>query len=223
VSPDGQLLVAAGADVRGGGGASVWELSTGELVGKAEGHRGPTQAAAFSADGKLLATGGRDCTVLLWSVGRVLLRPLWADLRGGEPPSDNKAIAAALARRLRELAGAAGRARALLPGLDDDDFATRERASRDLGLLGQQAEPALRQALAEGPSLEARRRIEELLRRLAGGGPTTWSAGKVRAAVLVLERLEGPDGRQALDELARGPAGDLVSRAAREAVARRGR
>jgi hypothetical protein len=46
--------------------------------------------------------------------------------------------------------------------LDDDDFATRERASKELKKAGHHAEVALRAALADGPGAEGRRRMGRL-------------------------------------------------------------
>jgi WD40 repeat protein len=70
VSPDGQLLAVVDPELYTGTGVFLWDLSTGELVGKVEGHRGGVQAVAFGPSGKVLATGSNDCTVLLWSVAR---------------------------------------------------------------------------------------------------------------------------------------------------------
>src|SRR5205807_1491795 len=54
----------------------------------------------------------------------------------------------------------------LIAGLDDARFTVREKASLDLAELGELAESALQKALAEKPSLEVTRRIEELLKRM---------------------------------------------------------
>ena len=69
-SPDGKQLVATEADVRGprGGVAMVWRLSDGKKlygVDIDDGY-GSGFAAAFSPDGKLLATGGGDGVVKFW-------------------------------------------------------------------------------------------------------------------------------------------------------------
>ncbi len=39
-----------------------------QLVQEVSGHEGPVWAAAFSADARLLATGGRDGAVAVWAV-----------------------------------------------------------------------------------------------------------------------------------------------------------
>src|SRR4029078_5358163 len=54
----------------------------------------------------------------------------------------------------------------LLAKLDDDRFAVRDDAMRKLAGLGSTAEAALRKARAGQPTLEAKRRIEELLGKL---------------------------------------------------------
>jgi hypothetical protein len=52
--------------------------------------------------------------------------------------------------------------------LDSDDFKKRDRAVRELEKQGAAAEPALRKALAAGPTPEAKRRLSALLARLQG-------------------------------------------------------
>src|SRR5581483_2422778 len=59
----------------------------------------------------------------------------------------------------------------LIADLDSDEFAVRERATRELAGLGEQAAPVLREALKKSPSPEARRRMQDLLGRLRGLPP----------------------------------------------------
>jgi WD40 repeat protein/serine/threonine protein kinase len=71
-SPDGQRLAAAGPDwPRGGGNLKAWDASRGWEQYDVMGHnavRNPQGilAAAFSADGSLLATAGADDVVTIW-------------------------------------------------------------------------------------------------------------------------------------------------------------
>ncbi len=61
-SPDSALLACGGRDRL----THVWEVATGRLLYKLEGHLGPVQAVAFSPDGSLLATASWDTTTILW-------------------------------------------------------------------------------------------------------------------------------------------------------------
>ena len=78
-SPDGKYLVSA-AGLPGGllagfplnadyfmpGSAKIWETATGRCLAALEGHPAAVRGAAFSPDGRWLATGSVDGTVLLW-------------------------------------------------------------------------------------------------------------------------------------------------------------
>ena len=54
----------------------LWDVVTGKLVGTLEGHTGGVTAAAWSRDGKILATASSDKSVRLWDVAGKPIRTL---------------------------------------------------------------------------------------------------------------------------------------------------
>src|SRR5205085_10309627 len=54
----------------------------------------------------------------------------------------------------------------LIADLDSDRFVEREKAARELAGLGEAAGPALRNVLAGQPTLDVRRRVEQLVEKL---------------------------------------------------------
>lgn len=63
-SPDGRLLVSGGRL----GDVALWDVSTGAMIRKLEGHYDSVWAVAFSPDGRLVATGDRAGAIRLWEV-----------------------------------------------------------------------------------------------------------------------------------------------------------
>jgi hypothetical protein len=103
----------------------------------------------------------------------------------------------------------------LIADLDDERFPVREQASGELARLAESAKPALQQALAAGPSPEARRRIERLLDRLERPLPVE----RVRyvRAIEVLEQIGTTAAQRVLEKLARGGSGAVETEEARAA------
>jgi RNA polymerase sigma factor (sigma-70 family) len=147
-----------------------------------------TQTLVFAPDGRTLATGHQDGTILLWKVppAREDRRPapveaerdsLWTDLGDPSPIKARTAIDRLLRHPAAAMALLTARFRApttsddpalaaLVKDLDSDVFATREAAARKLQGYGAKAEAALRRELAGTPSLEMKRRAEGVLAAL---------------------------------------------------------
>ncbi len=217
----------------------LWDALTGKEVHRFEGHRARAAALAFSPDGTRLASCSFDTTALLWDVqavrkkqppvaerlSREELQALWADLSGPDAPRAYRALGRMVAAPseavpflrqhfARPGAGDPERVARLVADLDSNAFAVRERAARELEKLGTAAEPALGKALEGRPSPEVRRRVEELLRRLAAGRLAD------RRAVEVLEHVGSPEARQVLRSLAEGPPQVALTQEAKAALRR---
>jgi RNA polymerase sigma factor (sigma-70 family) len=231
-SPDGKLL-ALGSQA---GTIHLRELATGKEMRRLEGHHGGVSCLAFSADGRRLASGGHDTTILTWDVADLNAKPpaanlspkeleaLWTDLAGADAARAYRAmqaLAAApgqavpfLGRQLRAAPAADPKRLArLIADLDDDQFEAREKATRELEDLGSSAGPALRKALDGQPSAEVRRRVEALLQRLERflQTPEDLRGGR---AVEVLEHIATPEARTVLEEWSRrAPALDVTAEA----------
>jgi WD40 repeat protein len=232
LSTDGKTLATVGGDYRDSS-IELWDMSTEEQVGRFRGHPGgPATALAFAPDSKLLASGGRDSTVLLWSVQRGRLEHLWFELGGSDGRESTQAFKKLattpqeaipfLREQLRQAAEADKRAGGHIVDLDDDRFQVREKASQDLEALGPDAEFPLRLALEGSPSVEARARIENILGKL--GTSKRESPGRdprsVRLSLAVLEEIGTLEAQKVLQELAQGPPKSTLTREARAALER---
>jgi WD40 repeat protein len=240
-SPDGRS-VAVTITRRDGSGETLtlWETGSGKKRWSVE-LPALTTALAFAPSGRVLATGHTDSSALLWDVsGRLTERGpvdatkiegLWKELAGDADKAfaAQRRLAAAgergvarLRLRLRPATGKpldeATLAR-LVKQLDDDEFEVRQKAFDALVAQGRAAEGQLRKALENKPSVEVKKRANDLLARLERH---TASAEENQAgrAVEVLEWLDSPAARKLLDELARGRADAVMTRQAKAALAR---
>lgn len=117
------------------------------------------------------------------------------------------------------------RVRELIDDLDDDRFTVRERAVKELGEIGDAAEPYLRELLERRdprPSPETVQRAEVLLQHFRSSAGAVADADTLRAlrAVEVLERAATPAALETLKHLADGRAGLRVKRRAGGALER---
>jgi RNA polymerase sigma factor (sigma-70 family) len=235
-SPDGRLLGAGEGTL-----VSVWDLATGEQVGRFVGHHGDVAALAFSADGSRLVSGSEDTTALVWEMSalgpqlRLLAEPtpaqlelLWLELAGGDAAAASRAIGTLTAAPGQAVPFLAGKLRPVSPAdakevarlvtdLDSDPFEVRRRAGTELERLGETAEPGLRRALAGELGPDAQRRVERLLDRLQA-----WPPERLRTvrSLEALERIGTPEARDVVARLARESTGTRTGTAAGEVLRR---
>jgi HEAT repeat protein len=160
------------------------------------------------ADGKqLLANLGGDPAIAFAAVRRLASHP-------------TEAIPLLRARLKPAAATDPKRIAALVKALDADRFAAREQAAAELAKLGDEADTALRAALAGAPSPEARERLTQLLPKMAA--PTPERLRELRA-VEALEVAGTPEAAALLVEWAKDPTLRIHSdaAAARERMGRR--
>jgi hypothetical protein len=105
----------------------------------------------------------------------------------------------------------------LIADLDNDEFAVREQAQRELERMGEDAAPALRKALAGKPAPEVRRRIESILKKARTFSPETL---QVVRAVEVLENIGTLEARELLKSLADGVPEAVLTQEAKASLER---
>ena len=170
-SPDGKLLLSAG----GSDGAKLWDAATGaeKQTWKHGGFYVP--CAGFSPHGHWAITGGYDGTVRVWDVSTGELRARFSTGGVDRLAFSQAARTLALSIHTRDIAllplsfqdptrKELERINTLLVKLDDDSYEVREAASKSLLETGFVAEPELRRAVKDSPSVEVRiraRRVRE--------------------------------------------------------------
>jgi RNA polymerase sigma factor (sigma-70 family) len=239
-SADGRFLATAEYGSR----ARLWQVATGRQVGRVA-NGGTT--LAFAPDGKVLAGGEHDSTILLWDLPGLLRGPrepvpelsprdldqCWTDLAGRDAEKAYQALGrlvtapaqslSFLRERLQKTRPADRELRQrlaqLIAQLDSDQFERREKATEELARLGVDAEPALWRALEGRPTAEARRRLQRLLDDL-GGPDATPDRLRAGRALLVLEQIGRPEARGLAEDLATGTEGAWLTREARATAVR---
>jgi hypothetical protein len=225
-SPNGKLLAALAT---GGKSIRIWDVERGRVRRQLNGLRAPVTELALSPDGKLLATAGDDGKARLWNLAvrdveraakptplpKKELAGLWDDLGKDDHARADaafKKLAAAgetalpfLGERLRSVAMPAvddARLDKQVRDLSSPVYSVRSRAFAALMKQGELAEPRLRKLLAAKPSLEAERRANQLLAKIA---EPDLSPDRVRALEVIelLEWLHTPETRRLLEEVAR--------------------
>jgi RNA polymerase sigma factor (sigma-70 family) len=182
-SPDGRTLAWGGWH---DGPVYLMERATGKERRRLVGHKGRIVSLAYSADSKMLVSGGMDTTILVWNLEAPLSagkpRPLspaelercWQKLAGAD--------AGEAYRTIRTLAADPDRAvpfldkhlsavphvteqhlDRLIAELDSKEFAVREKAVRELESLGELATLRCEKALKSDLPIEVHRRLSRVL------------------------------------------------------------
>jgi RNA polymerase sigma factor (sigma-70 family) len=220
----------------------LWDVLAGREVGQLQGHEGGVVSLLFAPDGKHLFSGGTDTTALTWDLTRLpqpeaaravklepqALEALWTELadqdgaRGFDAlrklsASPDQAVLLVQVRLRPAAPPDTHQLAQLLAELQSDRFEARRQAESELQGLGERAEAALRQALAEDPPPDLRQRLERLRDKLFM--PTAGLTRDLRAIEL-LELIGTAEARQVLGALAGGAPGARLTREAQSAVQR---
>jgi hypothetical protein len=243
-SHDSRLLAGVGHE----GAVHLWQTATGATIPCTLVHPGGATALAFLPDGKSLATGGLDSTLLIWD-----LTPLLRPARPGRKPdraptapddlrfswdqladSDGWKAFDALCRLEKYPQAAVALAKSglpaaapideaplikLLPDLGSSNFQVRQRAVKALERAGEQAADLVRRAQAQSPNVEHRRHLTNLLDRLDGPLHRPEHLQAMRGVEL-LESIGTPEARAVLVSLSQGAPRAWLTRWAREALRR---
>jgi hypothetical protein len=226
ICSDGKLVAAGARD----GTLRLWNLTDGQEYRPIGDGRIPVECLAFSPDGKLLAAGSREVPAVIWNVTEAIatgrpgprklttreLESLWSELADDDPPRVERClwtmrqapeqVVPFLQERFMVLARDSRRIVSLIAQLDDPKFAVRQKAADELADMGSLAEPNLRAALKARLPLEAVRRIEVLLEKLAKKRLTPHpDQVRGRRALQALARMDTPQTREVLQTLAAGP------------------
>ena len=235
-SPDGKIQA---REARKAGDMVCTEVLSGRPICELRGHLGSITCLTFAADGRTLLSGSDDSRVVVWDLIASCAPPdpkwkpeekdlkrLWAFL-GGESAARafnylhvfarNSKLAIPFVRRQVPVPRDDRRVRQLVTDLDSDTFTVREKASAELTKMGASVDFVLRQALREKPSLEVRRRIEDVL---TGSEADVVATRRWSRVVLLLEWDGSPQAHDVLEALAKSSVSAAVVRDARAALAR---
>jgi WD40 repeat protein len=224
----------------------IYEMASKKIRLELAGHQdGIIERLAYSHDSGLLASGSTDTTALIWQAGlrAHAIKPAVQDATDDELAEGLQQMAGANAKtafqKMIKLAQMPKQSVSLfedkiapakkpdtgdktvpqwIQDLSSGRFAIRSKASAMLQKIGPSVEPELRAALPKAGDVEAKRRMEELLERLAA---YEWTAEEVlhARAVEVLDAIGTPAARALLTRWASGDPAAVLTTQARRALA----
>ncbi|HTU90007.1 MAG TPA: hypothetical protein VMF69_07915 [Gemmataceae bacterium] len=236
-SPNNRLLVSGNRDNN----IVLADLYTGNALRECKAGAAAVANFTFAPDGRRLAAGYDDCTVMIWDTATPSadaapkverLDELWADLEAGPARRAYAAIGALVADPKRALPFLSERMKAAerldkkniarwIADLGHDEFPRREQAERELYIVGTAAEEALAAAQKKTPDLEAKVRIERLLKKIDRGRALPAPAERAHLrAVQVAERIGTAEARALLRRLLDGDVAAPRTAAAQAALRR---
>jgi hypothetical protein len=188
-----------------------------------------------------LASGSKDTTALIWEVAGLLeeaprlvspqaddLKDLRNNLAHANAAKAYQASWALVSARsdavqfiqklLRPVPSVDVRLARLIADLDNDSFQVRSKAVQELEGLGELAYPALQKVLEGKPSLEVRKRVEQILEKPEP--PSSAEQLQALRAVEVLERIGTAEAREVLNSFANGASGARLTQEAKRSLER---
>jgi len=247
LSPDGHLFATGNQrtglrDPFGEQAIHLWNAASGDALARFEKIRVDVTALTFTADGTTLAAGLGDGTILIWklepgltyfypmkTLGTHELEEKWSELFSADAGQAHQAIWALTAFPKESLPFLKSRLRPTviieptqinkwIADLDSDQFALRQAASKELARAWDQTQKPIQEALRKNPTLETRRRLEQIL-NARSDIPAPESVQSIRA-IMALERIGSPDAQAILGTLATGAPGTRETEEAKASLER---
>lgn len=221
VSRDAKMVAAGNDD----GKVRLWEIVSRKVRREFSGHKGIVQSIALSPDEKRLLSGGEDGQIFVWDVtgpvphgaGKKLdpaeRLALWREFAG---PPEQAFQAMALLRaepeqfigfldlQLEPLFKLTERLTNLVRDLESDRFTVRQQATQELEKIGDLGIPFLEEKLKGKLTLEAQRRLEQVVARVKPREPGGHSTQlQLWRTIEILESLATPPARETLQRMAK--------------------
>ncbi len=221
----------------------LWSAINGQELFRIDGLNSAVRSLAISPDGRYLAAGMRDSTILVWDISKAVrqgklraiqlnaqeLEACWAELAGKDAVRAHRAVWKLIAAepqavpflqsQLKPVAVSdAAKIQRWIVDLDSDKFTVRQTAARELVIVGEQVRAPIQKALEANIPLESRRRLEQVIKDLPDvPGPETLRSMR---AIMTLEKIGSAEARAVLVALATGAPTARVTREAEAALIR---